>query len=74
MGVIHTQSFFGLNLIWGGEILVILIVVLTLMWISSTGYESKFVLVACNSWGFRLFLRFLLIEEFDFVNSLWGLE
>ena len=52
----------------------ILIVFLTLMWISSTGYESKFVLVACNSWGFRLFLRFWLIKEFNFVNSLSGLE
>jgi hypothetical protein len=54
---------------------VLLIAFLTLMWISSSGYESKFVLVACNPWGFRLvffffFLRFQLIKDLDFVNSL----
>ena len=33
----------------------LLIISLILIWISSIEYESKFILLACNSWGFELF-------------------
>ena len=50
MGFHQYTKIFWLEFHLEGNILVVLLIIsLTLIWISSAEYESKFVLLACNS-------------------------